>query len=117
MKTLPDEVLSPADQHALETLESAVDQLTPAGCRKLLALLARKSLPEGGGNVTLAGDDGDVFAYLYSAERPVYDLTSQFTKDELAAIERNLFDPKQHMTIKEVLALLEAEDGRKGPPG
>jgi hypothetical protein len=116
MKTLPDEVLSPADQHALETLESAVDQLTPAGRRKLLALLARKSLPPEGGNVTLAGDDGGVFAYLYSAKRPVYDFTSQFTKDELAAIERNLFDPKQHMPLEEVLTLLEAEDGRKDLP-
>jgi hypothetical protein len=117
MNTVQDEVLSPTDQRVIDTLQSAVDQLTPAGRRKLLALLARKSLPAEGGDVALADDAGDVFAYLYSKQRPVLNLTAEFTKEELAAIERSLTDPKNLMTLEETLALLDAEDDRKSPPG
>lgn len=114
MNTLQDEALSPADRKALDALQAADNQLTPAGCRKLLAWLAQKSLPAEGGDVALANDDGDVFAYVYSKQRPVYDLSDVLTDEGWAAFRRNVLDPKQHMSVEEVLALLGPEGGRRG---
>jgi hypothetical protein len=107
---------TPADQQAIANVRAVIDQLSAAGRRKLLALLARKSLPAGGGDVSLATDDGEVFAYLYSVRRPTYDFTGDFTKEESEAIARNLFDPKNSTTLKELLARLETEDGRTAAP-
>jgi hypothetical protein len=115
MNVLHDEGLSPADQKVLDTLGPTVEQLTPAGQRKLLAMLARRCLPAAGGDVPLANDDGDVFAYVYSKQRPVYDLSGELTDEERAAFKRNVLDPRQHMTVEELLARLDAEDDRKDP--
>ncbi|MBO0697130.1 MAG: hypothetical protein J2P46_01930 [Zavarzinella sp.] len=116
MSTVQSHTLPPADQQALDRLQPVVDQLTPAGRRKLLAQLARKCLPAEGGDVSLVNDEGDVFAYLYSKNRPVLDLAAMFTKEELAAIERNLTDARNLMTLEETLALLDAEDDRRDSP-
>lgn len=113
MNSSIDEALSPTDQQALDHLQSAVGQLTPAGHRKLLSLLASKCLPAEGGSVTLADEAGDVFACLYSTKRRAYDFTGAFTDEEVAEIKRNLFDPKKSRPWREVLAQLEGEDDRE----
>lgn len=116
MSTSLDEALSTADRQVIDQLQSAVDQLTPAGYRKILSLLAGRCLAAEGGSLALENDAGQVFACLYSTSRPVYDFTAEFSDDELAAINRNLSDPENLMTLEVMLARLDAEDGRTGSP-
>jgi hypothetical protein len=109
MDVLQADPLSAADQQALEHFRPVIDQMTPAGRRKLLALVALRCLPGGGGDLSLTGDDGEVFAHLSSVPRPGADLTP----GDLAAIERALTDPRRSRPWREVLAQLDAEDDRE----
>jgi len=116
MNLLDDKAISPADLQAINNLRPTVDQLTPAGRRKLLSLLARDCLTTEPGNVTLVNDNGDVFAHLSSAEHPPYDFSDEFTAVQLAIVEEALLDPKKSMTVEEMLAQIDAEDDRTDPP-
>ena len=112
MNLLEAEAPPAGDQKAIDELRPIVVNLSPAGRRKLLSILARDCLAEGVPDVPLVNDDGEVFAFLSSTNAPILDLASRFTPEELAEIERNLLDPKQHMTLQETLALLASDDDR-----
>jgi len=107
------EELSPTDRQVIDQFQSAIDRLTQAGQLKLLSVLAGKCLSAEGGSLDLMNEAGDVFACLYSAERPTRDLKIDRSDEDLAAIKQNLFDPKKSRPWREVLAQLEAEDDRK----
>jgi hypothetical protein len=115
MSIVQEESALAADQKAIDDVQAVAERLTPAGKRKLLARIAKTCLTGDVYDVPLADDEGDVFAYVNSTKKPVIDFSTQFSKEELAAIVKNLNDPRYLMTVEEMLARLDAEDDRTDP--
>jgi len=115
MKVLRQEALPKADEKLIDGMRSMIADLTPVGRKRLLTSLAKTCLTTETNDISLADEDGDVFAYLSPTKRPPLNLFAGFSKKELAAIEKNLFDPKNLFSLEEMLAQLSAEDDREDP--
>lgn len=102
-----------SEQQAFDQARASVDQLSPAVQKRLLSHIARRCLTAGVADVPLQSEDGSVFAYVQSTERPEIDFASMFTPQELKDITRNLTDPKYAMSSPELLSRLDAADDRK----
>lgn len=115
MKILSQEVVPQADAKLIEGMQTEIATLSPVGRKKLLTSLARTCLAAESSDICLADEDGDVFAYLYPTKRPPLNLFAGFTKKELAAIEKNFFDPKYLFSLEEMLAQISAEHDQISP--
>jgi hypothetical protein len=112
MSSTLEPTLPATEQQLIDQVRAAADQLSPAGFRKLLTVVARKCLPTGTEALPLTDDQGEVFAYLRAVHAEPPAMPADLTREELAAIKRNLFDPKKTRPWRDVLAQLEAEDDR-----
>lgn len=101
------------DENIIDTLRPAVGRLTPAGLRKLLAVVAGDCLKTSGDESPVTIEDGRVFAFVSSAQKANFDLALRFSPEEQVAIERNAFDPRFSKPWREVLAQLDAADDRQ----
>jgi hypothetical protein len=111
MSLLKENPVQSSDESLLDGLKSTVANLSPAGRRKLLARIAREFLAVES-DIVLKDETGEVFGHVRSAKR-VTDPLMDFTKEELAAINRNLSDPKNSMPWQEMLAQLDREHEEK----
>ena len=114
MKVLHNEAAPPADLKAIEGVRPVIAQLTPAGRRKLLALLARQCLEDAEWTeVPLFNDDGRSFAYVMALPHPDHAFDAELTPAVAAEIVRGVLTPEHARPWREVLAQLDAEDGSR----
>ena len=113
MKLLRDEPAPPADLKAIDGVRSVLAQLTPAGRRKLLALVARHCLEDAEWTeVPLFGEDGRSFAHVMALPHPDHAFDAELTPAVAAEIVRAALTPEDSRPWREVLAEMEAEDER-----
>jgi hypothetical protein len=118
MKVLRDEAAPPDDLKTIDGVRPIVAQLTPAGRRKLLAILARLCLEDAEWTeVPLFNDAGRPFAYVMAQPRPEDELESELTPAVAAEIVRRAMTPEDSISWQEMLAELEAEDRKATLPG
>lgn len=116
MKVLRDEP-APADLMAIDGVRPLLAQLTPAGRRKLLALIARQCLEDAEWTeVPLFNDRGQPFSYVMALPRPEDELDAELTPAGAAEIVRRAMTPEDSISWQEMLAELEAEDANEVPP-
>ena len=113
MKVLRDEAAPPADLRAIDGVRPVMAQLTPAGRRKLLALVARQCLDDAEWTeVPLFNDEGRSFAYVMALPHPDHAFDAELTPAVAAEIVRAMLTPEDARPWREVLAQLDAEDER-----
>jgi hypothetical protein len=113
MKVLRDEAASATDLQAIDGVRHVLAQLTPAGRRKLLALVARLCLEDADwSEVPLFNDAGRSFAYVMALPHPDHAFDAELTPAVAADIVRGMLTPENARPWREVLAQLEAEDAR-----
>jgi hypothetical protein len=114
MNVLRDVAAPQADLKAIDGVRSVLAQLTPAGRRKLLAIVARQCLEDAGWtDVPLFNDDGRPFSFVTALPRPEDEFYSERTPAMMAEIKRRALAPEDSVPWREMLAQLEAEDGRE----
>jgi hypothetical protein len=122
MKVLHDEAAPATDLKAIDGVRPVVAQLTPAGRRRLLALVARQCLKDAEWTeVPLFGDDGRSFAYVMALPHPDHAFDAELTPAVAAEIVRRAMTPEDSGSWREMLTELEAEDAKEaqateGPP-
>lgn len=117
MKVLRDEAAPAADLKAIDGVRPVLAQLSPAGRRKLLALVARQCLEDAEWTeVPLFNDAGQPFCYLMAQPRPEDEFDSELTPAVAAEIVRRAMTPEDSISWQEMLAELEAEDAKAGLP-
>ena len=114
MKVLRDEAAPPPELKAIDGVRPVLAQLSPAGRRKLLALVARQCLEDAEWTeVPLFNNEGRPFSFLMALPRPEDEFYSELTPAMVAEIKRRALTPEDSIPWREMLAELEAEDGRE----
>jgi hypothetical protein len=122
MKVLRDEAAPPPDLKAIDGVRPVLAQLSPAGRRNLLALVARQCLEDAEWTeVPLFNDEGRPFSYVMALPKPEDEFESELTPAVAAEIVRRAMTPEDSISWQEMLAELEAEDAKdalpaEGPP-
>lgn len=112
MKVLRDDPAPPDDLKAIDGVRPVVSRLTPAGRRKLLALVARQCLEDAEWTeVPLFNDEGRPFSYVMSLPRPEDEVDGEITPAVAAEILRRALTPEDSMTVEEFLARFDSEHG------
>lgn len=113
MKILRNEAATAADLKAIENLEPILAQLSEAGPRRLLAIVARKCLEETQWTeIPLFNEDQRPFAYVMALPRPEDEFYSELTPAMMAEIKRRALTPEDSIPWHEMLAELEREESR-----
>jgi hypothetical protein len=114
MKVLRDEAAPAADQKVIDDLRTAVQQLTPVGRRKLLAIVARRCLEEADWTeFPLFNDEGRPFSYVMALPRPEDEFYAELTPALAAEIRRRALTPEDAIPWREMLAQIEADDDQE----
>jgi hypothetical protein len=117
MKVLHDEAAPPSDVKAIDAVRPMLAQLTPAGRRKLLALVARQCLEDAEWTeVPLFNDGGRSFAYVMARPKPEDEFDSELTPAVAAEIVRRAMTPEDSISWQQMLAELDAGDAREARP-
>jgi hypothetical protein len=117
MKVLRDEPAPPADQAAIDGVRPVLTQLTPAGRRKLLALVARQCLEDAAWmEVPLFNDQGQPFSYVMALPRAEDEFYSELTPAMAAEIMRRALTPEDSVDWRVMLAELQREDREESEP-
>lgn len=112
MKVLRDEPAPADDLKAIDGVRPVVSRLTPAGRRKLLALIARQCLEDTEWTeVPLFNDEGRPFSYVMSLPRTGDEVESELTPGLAAEILRRALTPEDSITVEEFLARFDSEYG------